>query len=94
MDELVSKAIIDYQNKFSAPENTHELIARVKEVMPLEESEYKLVVNFKDHEEGIRNFIENYGIKNNETLRISKTKKGKDGKVDRKNFRCHHNDCS
>ena len=105
MDVLVSKAIIDYQNKFSAPENTHELIARVKEVMPLEESEYKLVnvqgntskfkacvkVNFKDHEEGIRNFIENYGIKNNETLRISKTKKGKDGKVDRKYFRCHHN---
>lgn len=31
-------------------------------------------VNFKD-EEDINTFIKRYGIKNNETLRISKTKK-------------------
>jgi hypothetical protein len=81
MEELLRQAISDFQNGFSGPENTHELTSRVKEVMPIEDSEYKLVavqgntskfkasikVNFKD-EEDIGNFINNYGIKNNETL--------------------------
>ena len=105
MEELLRQAISDFQNGFSGPENTHELTSRVKEVMPIEDSEYKLVavqgntskfkasikVNFKD-EEDIGNFIKNYGIKNNETLRITKTKRPDGAKtVLVKYFRCHHN---
>ena len=105
MEELLRQAISDFQNGFSGPENTHELTSRVKEVMPIEDSEYKLVavqgntskfkasikVNFKD-EEDIGNFIKNYGIKNNETLRITKTKRPDGAKtVLVKYFRCHDN---
>ena len=102
MNELIRAAICNVKNEFSGQENTCELLSRVKDVMAMDEVEYKIAnvkgstskfkanieVNFKD-EEDINTFIKRYGIKNNETLRISKTKK--DGTAVVKYFRCHHN---
>ena len=105
IDELLRQAIDDFQNGFSGKENTCELTPRVKEVMPMEGNDYKIVsvqgnmskfkasikVNFKN-EEDINTLIKNYRIKNNETLRISKTKKVESEKtVLVKYFMCHHN---
>ena len=107
MDDLLRGAIADLENVFCGQENTEELISRVREVIPIKENNHKIISvqgserRFKatikttlQNEEDIATFIKNYGIKNNETLRISKTKKATSTKGEHtlvKYFRCHHN---
>ncbi len=85
--------------------NTNDLVNRVKEILPINSSEYKILnvegtntkfkarvkANLKS-EADVDLFI-NYGQKNNETLRILKTKKSVNENANTlvKYFRCHHN---
>ena len=88
MAGILEKAIAKLQNEFSGEANTGELLDRVQEILPLENTEYKIVdvkgtsknfkanikVDFKNEEE-VDLFVRNYCYKNNETLRILKTRK-------------------
>ena len=105
MDDLLRDAIANLQSCFSGPENTQELLSRVKTIIPIEENQYKITsvqgntgrfkatikTNFHN-EEDIAMFIQNYGIKNNETLRVTKARKasGNGEYTLIKYFRCHH----
>ena len=73
MNELIRAAICNVKNEFSGQENTCELLSRVKDVMAMDEVEYKIAnvkgstskfkanieVNFKD-EEDINTFIKRW----------------------------------
>ena len=88
MDDLLRDAIANLQSCFSGPANTQELLSRVKTIIPTEENQYKITsvqgnagrfkatikTNFHN-EEDVAMFIQNYGIKNNETLRVTKARK-------------------
>ena len=88
MAGILEKAITKLQNEFSGEANTGELLDRVQEILPLKNTEYKIVdvkgtsknfkanikVDFKNEEE-VDLFVRNYCYKNNETLRILKTRK-------------------
>ena len=88
MEELLQKSISNVQNAFTGPKNTQELIAQVQKVMPMNPLHYEILcvkgqtsafsakidVRLKS-EEHINAFINGYGSRNNETLRISKTKR-------------------
>ena len=102
---LLCKAIHDITNIFSGEENT-ETFEYVRNILPIKEENYKILnqkgtarmfkANIKaklQSEEDLAKFIENYGLKNNETLRIAKTRKGcSNGEsVLPKYFHCHHN---
>jgi hypothetical protein len=98
MDDLLRDAIANLQSCFSGPENTQTII-------PIEDNQYKITsvqgntgrfkatikTNFHN-EEDIAMFIQNYGIKNNETLRVTKARKasGNGEYTLIKYFRCHH----
>ena len=88
MDDLLRVAL--EETSFLSPENdnTEELLARVKSIIPVEENKYKPIAvqgdsgKFKAtirttfrNEEDIAMFIQKYGLKNNETLRITKRRK-------------------
>ncbi len=107
MEELLQKSISNVQNAFTGPKNTQELIAQVQEVMPMNPLHYEILcvkgqtsafsakidVRLKS-EEHINAFINGYGSRNNETLRISKTKRISTVQNPFqlvKYFRCHHN---
>ena len=107
MEGILEKAIANLQNEFSGEANTGELLDRVQEILPLENTEHKIVdvkgtsknfkanikVDFKNEEE-VDLFVRNYCYENNETLRILKTRKSENRTaktVLRKYFRCHHN---
>ena len=107
MEDILHQAIANLQNEFPGEVNTGELLSRVKEVLPMEDTEYKIInvegtttkfkasikVNFKN-EADVNLFIKDYGLKNNETLRILKTKKSQNENTRTvlvKYFRCHHN---
>lgn len=105
MEDLLRDAIANLQTSFSGPENTQELLSRVKTIIPIEENQYKIssvqgnTGKFKatikttfHNEEDIAMFIQNYGIKNNETLRVTKARKasGNGEYTLIKYFRCHH----
>ena len=104
--DLRGEAIHDITNIFSGEENTETLFEYVRNILPIKEENYKILsvkgtartfkANIKANlqsEEDVAKFIENYGLKNNETLRIAKTRKGcSNGEsVLTKYFRCHHN---
>ena len=106
MDDLLRVAL--EETSFLSPENdnTEELLARVKSIIPLEENKYKPIAvqgdsgKFKAtirttfrNEEDIAMFIQNYGLKNNETLRITKRREAseKGEYILTKYYRCHHN---
>ena len=105
MDDILREACCDFQNAFSGQRNTYELFSRVREIIPMDAKDYKITSvegsasKFKasvkiglKSEEDINDFIKNYGVVNNETLRVSKIRKAQGGKqVLVKYFRCHHN---
>ena len=88
MEGILVKAIANLQNEFPGEANTGELLDRAQEILPLDNTEYKIVdvkgtsknfkanikVDFKNEEE-LDLFVRNYCYKNNETLRILKTRK-------------------
>ena len=88
MEHILQQAIANLQNVFPGEVNTGELLSRVKEVLLMEDTEYKIInvegtttkfkasikVNFKN-EADVNLFIKDYSLKNNETLRILKMKK-------------------
>ena len=107
MEDILEAAISDLKATFVGQENTKELISRIEEIMPIESQKYEVVnvtgndVRFKatiktkslKDEGDIENFVKNYGIKNGETLRISKTKKLPNTRGEYyliKYFRCQH----
>ena len=107
MEGILEKAIANLQNEFPGEANTREQLVRVQEILPMKDTEYKIVdvkgtsnnfkanikVNFKN-EEDVDLFVRNYACKNNETLRILRTRKSGHKKAKTvlvKYFRCHHN---
>jgi ribosomal protein S17 len=105
MEDLLRNAVEELKTSFSGPENTQELLTRVKNIVPFKENGFKTInvqggpgqfkatikTTFRD-EKDIEMFVRNYEIKNNETLRISKSRKasGKGEYTLVKYFRCHH----
>ena len=96
---ILEKAIANLQNEFSGEANTGELLDRVQQILPLENTEYKIVgvkgtgKNFKANIK-VDLFVRNYVYKNNETLRILKPRKSENKTVKTvltKYFRCLHN---
>ncbi len=87
MDELLEKCISDVQNAFSGPKNIADLFKRAAKIMPIPETDFKVIkvqgtnekikaifkVNLSSQKE-LSYFIKVYAAKNNETLRISKTR--------------------
>ncbi len=103
MEDILEQAIANLRNKFAGEVNTNDLVNRVKEILPINSSEYKILnvegtnTKFKasvkanlKREADVDLFIKNYGQKN-ETLRILKTKKSLSENVNTlvvKYFRC------
>ncbi len=82
MEDILEQAIANLRNKFAGEVNTNDLVNRAKEILPINSSEYKILnvegtnTKFKASvKANLILFIKNYGQKNNETLRILKTKK-------------------
>ncbi len=87
MVDILDEAIANSRNKLAGEVNTNHLVNRVKEILPINSSEYKILdvegtntkfkasvkANLKS-EADVDFFIKNYARKN-ETLRILKTKK-------------------
>ena len=107
IEGILEKAIANLQNGFPFEANTGELLGCVQEILPMKDTEYEVVdvkgtsknfkanikVDFKN-EEDVDSFVRIRGYKNNETLRILKTRKSGNKKaktVLAKYFRCHHN---
>ena len=101
--DIAAQATTEVVDMFSGLINTDELKARVKDITPLRDDDFKIVevkgsskqfkatinCNIND-EAGTAMFIENYNAKNGETLRVASTfRKTKFKSV--KYFRCHHN---
>ena len=107
VNELLLQSVHDVKTAFEGAENTDELLSCVKQIVPLQENDYqigtvkgttsKFKVILKCHLNNVDDlgrFISNYNTKNNETLRVSKTKMITDGRNPYqmfKYFRCHHN---
>jgi hypothetical protein len=106
--DLLREVIHDTTNIFSGEDNTDTLYECVRNVLPIEEENYEIIRvqgtarTFKakikanlQSEGDITKFIQNYGLKNNETLRIAKTRNGcskSNGEsILTQYYRCHHN---
>ncbi len=97
----------DIKNAFQENENSGALTSCVGKIIPLEEENYKIISakgttnKFKavlkcslNNVHDLEKFITNYNNRNNETLRVSKTKVITDENSTYqmyKYFRCHHN---
>jgi hypothetical protein len=107
MEDILEAAISERNATFFGEENTKGLISRIEEIMPIESQKYEVVsvkgndVRFKaiiktkflKDEGDIENFVKTYGLKNGETLRITKTKKLPNTRGQyclMKYFRCQH----
>ena len=104
--QLCLKSINLVNNEFICTENTQELFTRVEDILPLHTEEFKVeyvqgtVEKFKTYVKcnlncntEIDTFIGRYNTKNNETLRVSRTKNPSDKSPYKlvKYYRCHHN---
>lgn len=101
------QSMLEVKNGYSEAENTTELLSCVKRVMPLPDTDYKIInvkgttTKFKasvecslKNADDLNKFITNYNMKNNETLKVSKTRIvtcEKSPYQTIKYFRCHHN---
>jgi hypothetical protein len=107
LKELMQQSIHEVQNTFSGAENTDDLILCVENIIPLPNTEYKILnvkgtatrfkasitCNLKNVDD-LNGFITNYNVKNNETLRVSKSRNVTDQKSPYqivRYFRCQHN---
>lgn len=107
LKQLMFQSMHEVKTAFHEVENTDELCSCARKIIPLQDEDYKIVSvkgtssKFKvilkcslSNEYDLEEFIKNYGIRNNETLRVSKTKNIADNKSQYqmyKYFRCHHN---
>ena len=103
--ELCLNSLNSVRNNFNDAANTEELFHRVQHIFPLNKDEYKIeyaqgvTEKFKAHVKcnisvnNVDSFIQQYNKQNNETLRISRTKRPSDNSPYSlvKYYRCHHN---
>ena len=107
LKQLLLQSMNDIKNAFQDVENTGELLSCVRKIIPLQDESYK-IVNVKgttnkfkailkcslNNANELEDFITNYNKRNNETLRVSRTKIIVDEKSAYqmyKYLRCHHN---
>jgi hypothetical protein len=99
--------MLEVKKAFNEAENTTELLSCVKNLMPLPDTDYNIVnvkgttTKFKasvkcsvKNADYLNKLITNYNLKNNETLKVSKTRIVTDQNSPYqmiKYFQCHHN---
>ena len=88
MEDILEQTIANLRNKFAGEVNTNDLVNRVKEILPINSSEYKIL-----NVEGTNTKFK-ASVKANENVKILKTKKSLNENANTlvvKYFRCHHN---